>query len=158
MPDKHAVLSASSAHRWIQCPPSVLLNAAAADKSSEYAMQGTDAHSLCEYKVLRSLGKKAKDPTENLTYFDEEMSDCTDSYQQFVSEQVAKARERCQDPIVLVEQRLDFSKWVPQGFGTGDCVIVSDDVLTVIDFIATQTIKQTNKKQTILHNRKRKFF
>lgn len=134
MPDKHAVLSASSAHRWIQCPPSALLNASAADRTSEYAAQGTDAHSLCEYKVLRSLGKQAKDPTENLTYFDEEMSDCTDSYQQFVSEQVAKAKERCKDPIVLVEQRLDFSKWVPQGFGTGDCVIVSDDVLTVIDF------------------------
>ncbi len=62
------------------------------------------------------------------------MAECTDSYLQYVIRQVEKAKERCKDPIVLVEQRLDFSKWIPQGFGTGDCVIVSDDVLTVIDF------------------------
>lgn len=134
MPDKHAILSASSAHRWLACPPSAKLNAAASDIGSEYAAQGTDAHSLCEFKVLKYLGKDVKDPTADLTYFDEEMAECTDSYLQYVNEQVEKAKERCKDPIVLVEQRLDFSKWVPQGFGTGDCVIVSDEVLTVIDF------------------------
>ena len=134
MPDKHATLSASSAYRWLACPPSAKLNAAASDIGSEYAAQGTDAHSLCEFKVLKYLGNNVKDPTADLTYFDEEMADCTDSYLQYVTEQVEKAKERCKDPIVLVEQRLDFSKWVPQGFGTGDCVIVSDEVLTVIDF------------------------
>ena len=134
MPDKHAILSASSAHRWLACPPSAKLNAAASDIGSEYAAQGTDAHSLCEFKVLKYLGKDVKDPTADLTYFDEEMAECTDSYLQYVTEQVEKAKERCKDPIVLVEQRLDFSKWVPQGFGTGDCVIVSDEVLTIIDF------------------------
>lgn len=134
MPDKHAILSASSAHRWLACPPSAKLNAAASDIGSEYAAQGTDAHSLCEFKVLKYLGKDVKDPAADLTYFDEEMAECTDSYLQYVTEQVEKAKERCKDPIVLVEQRLDFSKWVPQGFGTGDCVIVSDEVLTIIDF------------------------
>lgn len=134
MSDLHAVLSASSSHRWLECPPSAKLNAAAADTVSEYAAQGTDAHSLCEYKVLKSLGKKAKDPTDSLSYYDQEMSDCADSYEQYVSEQVAKAKESCNDPIVLVEQRLDFSKWVPEGFGTGDCVIVADETLTIIDF------------------------
>lgn len=130
----HAFLSASSSPRWIVCPPSAKLNAAAADKVSEYAAQGTDAHTLCEYKVLKFLGRNIRDPTEDLTYFDKEMADCTDSYQQYISEQIIKVKEHCKDPIVLVEQRLDFSKWVPQGFGTGDCVIVSDDVLTIIDF------------------------
>ena len=130
----HAFLSASSSPRWIVCPPSAKLNAVAADKVSEYAAQGTDAHSLCEYKVLKFLGRNIRDPTENLTYFDKEMADCTDSYQQYIAEQIVKAKERCKDPVVLVEQRLDFSKWVPDGFGTGDCVIVSDDVLTIIDF------------------------
>lgn len=134
MSDLHAVLSASSSHRWLECPPSAKLNAVAADTVSEYAAQGTDAHSLCEYKVLKSLGKKAKDPTDSLSYYDQEMSDCADSYEQYVSEQVAKAKESCNDPIVLVEQRLDFSKWVPEGFGTGDCVIVADETLTIIDF------------------------
>lgn len=134
MPDIHSSLSPSSAFRWIKCTPSAKLNAALPDSTSEYALQGTAAHTLCEYKLQKLLGKDAKDPTENLTYFDAEMADCTDSYQQYVSEQIETAKQFCKDPIVLVEQKLDFSKWVPHGFGTGDCVIVADNVLTVIDF------------------------
>lgn len=134
MPDIHSLLSPSSAFRWIKCTPSAKLNAALPDSTSEYALQGTAAHTLCEYKLQKLLGKDAKDPTENLTYFDAEMADCTNSYQQYISEQIEKAKQFCKDPIVLVEQKLDFSKWVPQGFGTGDCVIVVDNVLTVIDF------------------------
>ena len=133
MPDKHAVLSASSSHRWLECPPSALICAKAKDTSSEFARQGTDAHSLCEYKVNAALGKLAKDPTEDLTYFDSEMADCTDAYAQYVLEQVEAAKQKCKNPIVLVEQRLDFSRWVPDAFGTGDCVIVADEQLTIID-------------------------
>lgn len=133
MPDKHAVLSASSSHRWIACPPSALLCAKEKDVSSEFAMQGMDAHSLCEFKVKKSLGQAVKDPTESLTYFDEAMVDCSDMYAQYVLEQVEASRKKCRDPIVLIEQCLDFSKWVPEGFGTGDCVIVADEMLTIID-------------------------
>ena len=130
----HAVLSASSSNRWLECPPSALQCAKFGDTTSEFAMQGTDAHSLCEHKLKTALGQKSKDPTENLTFFDEEMADCSDMYAQYVMEQLAVAKEKCKDPIVLIEQHLDFSKWVPQGFGTGDCVIVADETLTVIDF------------------------
>ncbi len=130
----HAVLSASSSHRWLECPPSALLCSKAGDTASEFAMQGTDAHSLCEHKLKTALGQKSKDPTENLQYFDEEMADCSDMYAQYVMEQLEAAKEKCKDPIVLIEQHLDFSRWVPEGFGTGDCVIVSDETLTVIDF------------------------
>lgn len=133
MPDKHAVLSASSSHRWLQCPPSALLCAKADDTTSEFAIQGTDAHSLCEYKLKTALGQETSDPTENLTYFNEEMADCADMYVQYVMEQLAAVKETCKDPLVLVEQRLDFSRWVPQGFGTGDCVIVADGVLSITD-------------------------
>ena len=133
MPDKHAVLSASSSHRWIACPPSALLCAKEKDVSSEFAMQGMDAHSLCEFKVKKLLGQAVKDPTESLTYFDEEMADCSDMYAQYVLEQVEASRKKCRDPIVLIEQCLDFSKWGPEGFGTGDCVIVADEMLTIID-------------------------
>lgn len=134
MPTKHAVLSASSSYRWLACPPSAKECAKVKDVPSEFAMQGTDAHSLCEYKVLSALGRDAVDPTKGLTYFDEEMAECTDEYAQYVMEQVTAAKDICKDPLVLIEQRLDFSKWVPGGFGTGDCVIVADDKLTVIDY------------------------
>lgn len=61
------------------------------------------------------------------------MADCTDAYAQYVLEQVEAVKQKCKDPIVLVEQRLDFSRWVPDAFGTGDCVIVADEQLTIID-------------------------
>ena len=84
----------------------------------------------------KALGRRVKDPTENLTYYSQEMEDCADGYCAFVMEEVAKARERCADPLVLVEQRLDYSRYVgiEGSFGTGDCVIVSDGLLHIIDY------------------------
>ena len=107
---RHAYLSASASHRWLSCPPSAKLCAEIKDETSPYAQQGTDAHELCEYKVLHALGQDVKDPTENLDFFDTEMDDCTDEYCSYVIEQYEKAKEFCKDPQVLVEQRLDFSK------------------------------------------------
>ncbi len=78
----------------------------------------------------RLLGHKVRDPTENLDFFDAEMDECTDSYVQYIFEEIS----RYADSVVMVEQRLDFSKYVPDGFGTGDCVIVTDEVFTVIDY------------------------
>ena len=131
---KHALLSASSSHRWLACPPSARLCADKEDKGSEYARQGTDAHTLCEYKLKKLLGIDAEDPTENLSYYDEEMEECADGYAGFVVEQLKKVRETCTDPVVLIEQRQDFSKYVKEGFGTGDCVIVADGTVSVIDY------------------------
>lgn len=126
----HAVLSASASKRWLNRPPSAKLNAEIPDITTEYAKEGTDAHELAEYKVNQLLGIKADNPAENLDYYNQEMEDCTDSYAQYISEQMSQYSS----PVVMVEQRLDFSKYVPGGFGTGDCIIVADDVLTVIDF------------------------
>lgn len=134
MPGNHAVLSASSSYRWLACPPSAMECARLPDVQSDFAKQGTEAHALCEYKMKKALGQKGKDPTKSLTYFDEEMAECTDAYAQFVLETLAAAKTTCKDPLVLVEQRLDFSRWVPEGFGTGDCLIVADDTLSVIDY------------------------
>ena len=133
-PKNHALLSASSSHMWLNCPPAARMCESYEDKGSDYAAQGTDAHALAEYKLKTALGQKCENPTKSLTYFDEEMERCTDDYSQYVLEQVEQAKQKCKDPIVLVEQRLDFSKYVPDGFGTGDCVIVADGNLTVIDF------------------------
>lgn len=126
----HAVLSASASKRWLNCPPSAKLNAEIPDITTEYAKEGTDAHELAEYKVNQLLGIKADNPTENLDYYNQEMEDCTDSYAQYIAEQMSQYSS----PVVMAEQRLDFSRYVPGGFGTGDCIIVADDVLTVIDF------------------------
>lgn len=134
MTDTHALLSASSSHRWINCPPSARLCENIPDKGSGYAQQGTDAHSLCQYKLEKALGREAEDPTENLDYYDPEMESCTEDYVLFVMEQVEAAKKTCPDPTVLVEQRLDFSRYVEAGFGTGDCLIVADGTLHVIDF------------------------
>lgn len=130
----HAILSASSSHRWLACPPSARLCAEKEDTRSEYAQQGTDAHSLCEYKLRQALGMEAADPTENLAYYDSEMEDCANDYATFVMALVEEAKRTCKDPVVLIEQRLDFSGYVPEGFGTGDCVIVADGMLTVVDY------------------------
>lgn len=131
---KHAFLSASSSHRWLACPPSALLCAKEADQSSAYAKQGSDAHELCEYLLLKALGHDPPDPTENLDYYDAEMLSCAEGYRDFVMEQVEEARKLSADTLICVEQRLDYSRWVENGFGTGDCVIVADDLLHVIDY------------------------
>ena len=107
---KHAYLSASASHRWLACPPSAKLCAGINDSGSPYAQQGTDAHALCEYKVEKLLGRDPNDPTENLTYFDTEMADCTDEYASYVMEQVNDAKQHCSDPLILIEEKLDFSK------------------------------------------------
>ena len=130
----HAVLSASASHRWLNCPPSARLTEDMPDVTSEFALEGTDAHELCAYLVEKALGRKARDPTDGLAYYNEEMQNCAEEYRNYVMEQVEKARGYSRDPTVLVEQRLDFSRWVPEGFGTGDCIIVVDGLLQIIDY------------------------
>lgn len=131
---KHALLSASSSHRWLRCPPSARLCEQYADKKSDYAAEGTDAHTLGEYKLKTALGIKAKDPTASLTYYSEEMDDCASGYAAYILELVESAKNTCADLVVLIEQRLDFSRYVEGGFGTGDCVIIADGTLHICDY------------------------
>ena len=131
---KHALLSASSSHRWLNCPPSARLCEQYEDKGSNYAAEGTDAHTLGEYKLKTALGIKARDPTTDLTYYSEEMSECANGYAAYILELVEAAKQTCADPVVLIEQRLDFSKYVKGGFGTGDCVVIADGTLHICDY------------------------
>ena len=130
----HALLSASSSHRWLNCPPSARLCENYEDKSSEYAQEGTDAHSLCEHKLKSMLGMESANPTEGLSFYSEEMEQCACDYAAYVMELVAEAKKICKDPVVLIEQRLDFSRFVQEGFGTGDCVIIADGTLYIVDY------------------------
>ena len=130
---KHAFLAASASERWLHCPPSAKLCAQEDDQGSEYARQGSDAHALCEHLLLKALGRETRDPTEDLTYYDAEMQEAAEAYAAFVMEQVAEAKTVCHDPLICVEQTVDFSKWVQHGFGTADALIVADDTLYITD-------------------------
>ena len=134
MPTNHAFLSASASHRWLNCPPSAKLCESLPDQTSSFAQEGTDCHELCAYLVEKAIGKDVKDPTENLTYYNAEMQNCAEEYCSYVLEQLEEAKKYCADPMVFIEQRLDFSRWVENGFGTGDCLILADQVLQIIDY------------------------
>lgn len=135
MPPKgHAILSASSSDRWLHCPPSARLCKSYEDKGSNYAAEGTDAHSLCEYKLRKALGMEATDPTENLDWYNAEMEDCAAGYASFIMELLEETKQTCSDPVVLIEQQVDFSRWVEQGFGTSDAILISDGTMHVIDY------------------------
>ena len=131
-PKSHAILSASSSHRWLNCNPSARLEQEFEDQETEVAAEGTAAHALCEHKLRKALKLRSKKPVSQ--YDCDEMDDYTDGYVQFVLEQLAQAKLTCPDPQVLIEQRLDFSCYVPDGFGTGDCLIIASPRLHVIDF------------------------
>ena len=131
-PSKHAVLSASSSHRWLNCSPSARLEQEFEDRETEAAAEGTAAHALCEHKLRRALKRQSRKPISK--YDCEEMDTHTDNYVQFVLETIAQAKEHCADPIINIEQHLDFSCYVPHGFGTGDCIIIADKTLHIIDF------------------------
>ncbi len=128
----HAVLSASGSHRWLNCTPSARLELEFENTTSEAAREGTAAHALCEHKLKKFLKKRSKRPVSD--YNSDEMEECTDAYAEFVMEQYEEAKKSCKDPVLLIEQKLDFSCYVPEGFGTGDCIIISDDKLHIIDF------------------------
>lgn len=131
---KHAVLSASSSERWLNCPPSARLCEAYEDKGSDYAAEGTDAHTLCEYRLKQALGIPTEDPIENLSWYNEEMEECAAGYAAYVVELLETAKQTCSDPVVMIEQRVDFSRWVQEGFGTADCILIADGVLNIVDY------------------------
>lgn len=150
-PSKHAVLSASSSHRWLNCNPSARLELEFEDRETEAASEGTAAHALCEHKLRRALKMRSKKPIS--PYDSDEMDAYTDGYVQFVMEALEEARQVCPDPQILIEQRLDFSCYVPDGFGTGDCLIVSDHLLHIIDFKYGQgvLVEAENNPQMMLY-------
>lgn len=138
---KHALLSASGAHRWLECTPSAQLELQFPQSTSEYAEEGTAAHELCELTARHWLGEISEAEYENQRdelakgkYYNAEMQECANDYAKFVAEKTAAARETCEDAFTALEVRVDFSKYVKDGFGTGDCIIVSDNVLEIIDF------------------------
>ena len=132
-PEVHSVLGASAADRWMNCTPSAQLTAGMEDETTTFAAEGTAAHALCEWKVRKALKMRAgRRPTSD--YWTDEMEEFTDDYRDFIMDLVGQAKLTCKDPVTLIEQHLDFSCYVPDGFGTGDFLLVADKELNVVDF------------------------
>ena len=134
----HALLSASSAARWLECPPSARLEENFPDTTSEYAKEGTLAHEVAELK----LRKFAIEPMTQRAYsaklnklkknelWQAEMDEHTDTYLDYIKGVMLSYKTK---PYVMCEKRVDFSRYVPEGFGTADCLIMAGDTLHVID-------------------------
>jgi hypothetical protein len=125
---EHALLSASSSHRWLQCQPSARLEESFENETSPAAEEGSAAHAMAEHKLRKFLKLKTKKPTGS-----KEMEFYTDAYVNYACELISEAYTRSSDAQVLVEQRLDYSHYADSGFGTGDLVIVSDGILDLVD-------------------------
>ena len=136
MPDMHARLSASGAKKWINCPGSIQLEENFEDKPSQFAEVGTNAHALGEAKIRLATKEynrtKYHNAIRNLE-ITEDMEDYAESYKNYVIERYNSALQKTPDAILMLEQRLDFSKYVPDGFGTGDAVIIAEGKLEIID-------------------------
>ena len=140
MPEIHAKLSASASHRWLACTPSVTLEKDFPNKSSVYASEGTLAHELGEISLKRNLKqiteaqfKKKLKPIMTNELWTADMPDYVDTYVSTCMEKVSEALVIDKMAEFRVEQRLDFGEWVPDGFGTGDFVIISDGRVEICD-------------------------
>ncbi|GLG01707.1 hypothetical protein Alches_17470 [Alicyclobacillus hesperidum subsp. aegles] len=139
----HALLSASKAAQWINCPPSARLQEGVPDRRSPDAERGTCAHELAEVKLRQRLTVCDAQMRDELDarlktiqaneFYDKEMEETIQTYVTFVEEEFLRAKSRSVDAVLLLEEQLDFSEWVPEGYGTGDVIIIADGTLTVID-------------------------
>ncbi|AUM96166.1 MULTISPECIES: DUF2800 domain-containing protein [Clostridium] len=137
---KHAILSASGASRWLACPPSARLEENYPNKSSEFAKEGTLAHELGELGLKKNLElistRKYNSEFKKIEadkLFTKDMPDYVEVYVDTCMEKVAEAKAKTPDALFKIEQRLDFSEWVPDGFGTGDFVIIADGTMEICD-------------------------
>lgn len=139
----HALLSASSANRWLNCTPSAKLEEAEGPRaSSVYAEEGTLAHELGElyikHDVIKSIGDQVFsdrfDEILNNNLFSEEMLDVVPIYVDYCAGQYAEALTKDAEAIIEIEQKLDLTEFVPESFGTADCVVLGGNTLEIIDY------------------------
>lgn len=139
MPDKHALLGPSGAHRWLVCTKAPRLEETLPEKTSEYAEAGRLAHELAELKLRKwgiepmgartynsKLKKLKADP-----YWNDNMDDSTEFYLDYIKSYCNGLKEK---PSIQAEVEVNYSQYVPEGFGTSDCIIIGDGVLHVIDY------------------------
>ena len=138
--EKHALLSASSSHKWLHCPPSARLEQQKPDETSVYAEAGTLAHSICELKLAKTFTdpnmstrtyNRRLNSLKKDTNYAPEMDRNTDMYVDYIKEIAFRFPSR---PMVVVEKKVDYSQWAPEGFGTADCILIHGDEMHVVDY------------------------
>lgn len=138
MPTQHALLSASGAHRWLHCTGSPLLEKDFPDSTSVYAQEGTLAHYLCELKLMAYAGEITKRKLTSMKnklmkseLWQPEMDSTSEAYLDYIKDITMSYTAK---PVILIEKKVDFSRYVPEGFGTADCLILAGDTLHVVDY------------------------
>lgn len=137
---EHALLSPSAASRWLTCTPSARLEATFPDSSGEAAAEGTLAHSLGELMISYKLNRINRNPylrklkeIQDAPLYDNSMLEHCDNYATFVVESFAAAQSVNSDAQLFLETKLDLTRYVPDGFGTGDVIIICDGTMQIID-------------------------
>lgn len=125
----HALLSASSAHRWLNCPASAVAAEAYPAQDTDFTREGTLAHEVAELYARAGILGDVGPEWAGMNDVPQEMKECAQGYNEYIQEQL-----KSRDAIVLLEQRVDFSPWVPDGFGTCDCILIQGETLTIIDY------------------------
>lgn len=157
----HAILSPSGASRWLSCTPSARLEQQFPNVSSAAASEGTLAHALGELiiryrtkKINRAAYNKALENIQASSQYEQAMFDYMDAYAVYVIEQYAMAQAHTLDAVLFLEQRLNLTDYVPEGFGTGDVVIIADGVLDIIDLKYGKGVPvyADNNKQMMLYS------
>ncbi len=157
----HAVLSPSAASRWLACTPSARLEERFPDNAGDFAKEGTLAHAFGETFLLglmlgENASKEVSDRLENLRneeFYSIELEDYADEYAAFVWEEFCRIRKETPDAVLRIEEKIDLTEYVPDGFGTGDAVIIADGTLTVIDLKYGKGVKVSavENKQMMLY-------
>lgn len=156
----HAVLSPSSASRWLACTPSARLETKFPDTTSDAAREGTVAHALCELLLAEHLeiinpsaAKKERTKIEASEFYGSDMEEHCDNYKTYVLEKLSEAKTRSSDAVIFIESKVNLTDYVPEGFGTRDCAIIADGIMEIIDLKYGKgvSVSAVDNKQMMLY-------
>ena len=126
----HALLSASSASRWLKCTPSAVINDNLPEETSEFAMEGTQAHEIAEKVILAQINGSEEPIFEG---DDLRIREELEPYVQRVIDTYRTLEEENGQALIFPEMRVDYGNYAPEGFGTSDVIIISGETIYVID-------------------------
>ncbi len=136
-PEKHALLSASKAYQWLACPPSAKWEQEFPESTSDAAEEGRFAHALAEDHLLKRIKGRKITTTKQFReakWYRPAMEEHVATYSDVIADVYNQMVQEGRDPYIYLETQLDLSEWVPDGFGTADCIVIAEGHLHVFDF------------------------